>query len=711
MSAVHSHSRIPKKPCNGCTCSIGLLSRQQRNKTLFRQISSQNRKSIVATGDNSDQYSVSTTFLQCNSNKYVNTSKRLKELRKEMYKADKTLVCYVVPSEDEHFNEYTTFKEQRKSFISGFDGSAGVAVISNNLSNLNIESHPEGKALLSTDGRYFLQASQQLDFNWQLNKQGVDTLTWQQFCINECLENFNVFNLNKKEDEFVKMKIGIDPKLITYRDYENLTSVINKQGHSDKIEVISIDENLVDLIWPLFEESPERVLKPITYLDERYTGQSFHQKKRTILKDLGGDEKTTKFVISKLDEICWLLNLRGSDIEYNPVFFAYLIIDGEETILFTNNTIDDSTMAVLLKNKIQVQRYQRVWLHLQKMASSVTSKINVPQDASWGIIQHLNNGVNSDGESIINLVPSPIAYHKSIKNDVEISNAKLAQKKDAFALSQYFAWLENELVNKQRLIDEVKSAQELEQMRQNLPNYKGPSFETISSTGSNGSIIHYTPTKESCRMIDPNKPYLLDAGAQFLEGTTDVTRTIVLKKDIENIEELKRNYTLVLKGNLALERMVFPKDTITGDKLDIISRQFLWAYGLDYKHGTGHGIGAYLNVHEGPIGIRPNKVNDIKLAKGMLISNEPGYYKDGEYGIRIENDILIVEHPEYKDSLTFENLTLVPYCSSLIDKSLLTNVEIDQINSHHKRCWDILSLKTNPLSITFKWLKRETAPL
>lgn len=706
-----THGNIPQKPCKGCTCSIGLLSRQKRNQTLFRQLSSQNRKSLSLKGDDTDQYSVSTTFLQCSSNKYVNTSKRLKELRKAMYKTDKTLVCYVIPSEDEHANEYTSFRDQRRAFISGFDGSAGVAVVSNNLSNLNIESHPEGKALLSTDGRYFLQATQQLDFNWQLNKQRVDTLTWQQFCINECLESFKVFNLNKKVEEYVKMKIGIDPKLITFKNYQALAEMIEKQGHSGKIEVLGIDENLIDLILPLFEEIPEKALNPVEYLEDKYTGRTFQEKRKLILNDLD-KENNDKFVVSKLDEICWLLNLRGSDIEYNPVFFSYLIIEGEDTVLFTNNSIDDATMGVLIENNVQVQRYQRVWLHLQKMASSAaSSKINVTEEASWGIIKHLNNGVNAAGESIINIISSPISFHKSIKNDVEIANARFAQNKDAFALAQYLAWLENELVANERLVDEVKGSQELEKIRKNLTNYKGPSFETISASGANGSIIHYSPVKDNCRMIDPNKPYLLDAGAQFLEGTTDITRTVVLKNSIENISELKRNYTLVLKGNIALERMVFPKETVTGDKLDVIARQFLWANGLDYKHGTGHGIGAYLNVHEGPIGISPNKTSDIKLAKGMLLSNEPGYYKDGEYGIRIENDVLIVEHNEFKNSLTFENITLVPYCRNLIEKSMLTDSELNHVNAYHQKCWDSLCLKTNPLSITYKWLKRETAPL
>lgn len=699
-STKHTHNTIPSKPCKGCTCSIGLLSRQQRNKTLFRQLYSSKRKSVIDINDKSDQYSVSTTFLQCNNeSKNVNTTNRLIELRKAMYQYDNTLVCYIVPSEDEHFNEYTSFADQRRSFISGFDGSSGVAIVTNNLSNLNVDTHPEGKAMLSTDGRYYVQAARQLDYNWVLNKRGLQgEIDWQQFCINECLENFEVFNMNKK-DKVIKMKIGVDPKLVSIKTYEQIRDKITKQGLDDKIELIAVENNLIDQIWPMFENPVERPCNQIEYLESKYAGKSFLEKRALIMEKL----QTKKLVITQLDEICWLLNLRGSDIEYNPVFYAYLIIDGDETMLFTNNSFEDYVIALLVQDGVQVQRYQRFWLQLQKMASSTEEKINVTQLCSWAVIRHLNSNYNT--------IESPVAYLKSIKNSCEISNAKLAQNKDAFALVQYFAWLEAEVGVKERLIDEYKGAMELEKIRNTLPNYKGPSFASISSSGSNGAIIHYQPIKDESRMIDPTKPYLIDAGAQFLEGTTDVTRTLVLKDNIENIEELKRNYTLVLKGNLSLERMVFPKNTITGDQLDILARQYLWAYGLNYEHGTGHGIGSYLNVHEGPIGVGPVKVNDIKLAEGMLISNEPGYYKNGEYGIRIENDILVIQHPEHKDSLTFENITTVPYCRRLIDTSLLNKEEITQINKYHQKVWNTLSLKTNPLSITYKYLKRETSPL
>lgn len=655
---------------------------------------------MIDTNDKSDQYSVSTTFLQCNNeSKNVNTTNRLIELRKAMYQYDNTLVCYIVPSEDEHFNEYTSFADQRRSFISGFDGSNGVAIVTNNLSNLNVDTHPEGKAMLSTDGRYYVQAARQLDYNWVLNKRGLQgEIDWQQFCINECLENFEVFNMNKK-DKVIKMKIGVDPKLVSIKRYEQIRDKITKQGLDDKIELIAVENNLIDQIWPLFENPVERPCNQIEYLESKYAGKSFLEKRALIMEKL----QSKKLVITQLDEICWLLNLRGSDIEYNPVFYAYLIIDGDETMLFTNNSFEDYVIALLVQDGVQVQRYQRFWLQLQKMASSAEEKINVTQLCSWAVIRHLNSNYNT--------IESPVAYLKSIKNSCEISNAKLAQNKDAFALVQYFAWLEAEVGIKERLIDEYKGAMELEKIRNTLPHYKGPSFASISSSGSNGAIIHYLPVKDESRMIDPSKPYLIDAGAQFLEGTTDVTRTLVLRDNIENLEELKRNYTLVLKGNLSLERMVFPKNTITGDQLDILARQYLWAYGLDYEHGTGHGIGSYLNVHEGPIGIGPVKVNDIKLAEGMLISNEPGYYKNGEYGIRIENDILVIQHPEHKDSLTFENITTVPYCRRLIDTSLLNKEEINQINKYHQKVWNTLSLKTNPLSITYKYLKRETAPL
>lgn len=286
-STKHTHNTVPSKPCKGCTCSIGLLSRQQRNKTLFRQLYSSKRKSVIDINDKSDQYSVSTTFLQCNNeSKNVNTTNRLIELRKAMYQYDNTLVCYIVPSEDEHFNEYTSFADQRRSFISGFDGSNGVAIVTNNLSNLNVDTHPEGKAMLSTDGRYYVQAARQLDYNWVLNKRGLQgEIDWQQFCINECLENFEVFNMNKK-DKVIKMKIGVDPKLVSIKRYEQIRDKITKQGLDDKIELIAVENNLIDQIWPLFENPVERPCNQIEYLESKYAGKSFLEKRALIMEKL-----------------------------------------------------------------------------------------------------------------------------------------------------------------------------------------------------------------------------------------------------------------------------------------------------------------------------------------------------------------------------------------------------------------------------------------
>lgn len=691
----------PFKPCANCTCSYGLLNRQgRRSSALLRQITvcrKQSHGNLALSGANESVYS-SDAICQV---KNVNTSKRLLALRKQMVKHE--LCCYIVPSEDEHQSEYVSQADERRAFISGFSGSAGVACITRDLLNFNVEE-PEGKAILSTDGRYFNQASQELDFNWNLMKQGEDTVTWQQWCITEAYDMS--LALGGKI-----AKIGIDPRLISYDEVVKFKQIIKtKTQDSDaKVELVPVTENLVDKIWADFETVPVRDLNEVIHLTHEYSGESFESKRERVMhylrSKLGG---ATNLVVVALDEICWLLNLRGSDIEYNPVFFAYLLVSKNETMLFTDNPLDSNVQSHLKENNVKVESYQDIWRYLSSTATILSKSketILIPSNSSWEIVRNL------DGVPLKH-VQSPVELLKVVKNEIEIQNAHSAQVKDATAIVQYFAWLEDQLVVQEKLIDEHKGAKKLSEIRKREKNYMGDSFETISSTGSNAAIIHYSPPEEGSAMIDPSKIYLCDTGAQFLEGTTDITRTLHLSRPLE--EEIN-NYTLVLKGNLALERLVFPEGT-TGFSIDVIARQFLWKEGLDYKHGTGHGIGSFLNVHEGPIGIgfRPHLAN-YPLEKGNILSNEPGFYKDGQYGIRIENDLLVkpASGLEFggRKFLKFENLTMVPYCRKLINRSMLSEEEKDQINAYHQRIWTTVVPFLQPSSIAFSWLKRETAPL
>ncbi|SCW01090.1 LAFE_0D04852g1_1 [Lachancea fermentati] len=703
LSAPNGIDR-PFRPCANCTCSPGLLSRQNRRSSLFmRQLTNSRRKSFYRDGHSSSHGSGESVYSSdtiCQV-KDINTSERLLRLRKKM--ADHEICCYIVPSEDEHQSEYVSLADQRRAFISGFTGSAGVACITRDLLNFN-KDQPEGKSVLSTDGRYFNQASQELDFNWRLIKQGEDPVTWQEWCVNEAKEMS--LSLGGKI-----AKIGIDPKLITFDQVTKFKALIKDkvEDTNAKVELVPVEDNLIDAIWGKFEAVPVRESNDLLHLDDGFTGESFQEKRSRLIKYLNDKTKGSQaFCTIALDEICWLLNLRGSDIEYNPVFYAYLIIRGDETILFTENPYDDGIKKYFKENKIEVKAYSNFWEEIAHTASVLSEKketIVIPTGASWEIYRKINGASHKE-------IQSPIEIFKAVKNSVEIRNAHAAQVKDAICLTQYFAWLEEQLTVKEALIDEYKAACKLIEIRKTQKNFKGNSFETISSTGANAAVIHYAPPAENSSMIDPSKIYLCDSGSQFLEGTTDITRTLHFTKPTK--EEI-RNYTLVLKGNLALERLVFPEGT-SGYSIDVIARQFLWKEGLDYRHGTGHGVGSFLNVHEGPMGIgfRPHLMN-YSLTKGNIITNEPGYYKDGEYGIRIENDLLVKRAEGLKFGerkfLKFENLTLVPYCRKLIDVKILTPEEKNQINEYHSRIWHCVVPFLQPQSISYKWLKRETATL
>lgn len=724
MGSGHGTARM-SRPCADCTCSPGLLSRQGRRVSLFmRQMENTRRKThhrnsglfsagSPTTAVSSGNVSVYSSDSLCQSNREVNTTERLLALRKEMIKEG--ICAYIVPSEDEHQSEYVSQVDQRRAFISGFSGSAGVACITRDLLNLN-EKHPDGKSILSTDGRYFNQAKQELDFNWTLLRQGEDPITWQEWCIREAEEMSK--GLGGKP-----ALIGVDPKLISFEDVKAFEKLIKDKNQGDAdVKLVPVERNLVDAIWKKFEPVPEKPNNGMILLGSEFHGEDFKDKKEKLLKELKSkhlascddsaakEKKNATFITVALDEICWLLNLRGSDIEYNPVFYAYLFINENETILFTDNSYGDNVKEYFEENSIEVKGYNDVWNHLTTLAQNSKSgtvekqAFLLPDASSWQIVR-------SVAGTPYKIIHSPIDVLKSVKNKIELANAHRAQVKDALCLIQYFAWLENQLIEKEALIDEYTAAERLTNIRKTQKNFMGNSFETISSTGANAAVIHYAPPKEGSSMIDPSKIYLCDSGSQFLEGTTDITRTVHFSEP--SAEEI-RNYTLVLKGNLALERLVFPEKT-NGLSIDVIARQHLWSYGLDYRHGTGHGIGSFLNVHEGPIGVgvKPHLAN-FPLQAGNVISNEPGFYKDGEYGIRIENDMIVkdAEGLKFGDRkfLKFENITVVPYCRKLIDVKLLTPEEKQQINDYNQRIWDSLVQFLQPQSIAYKWLKRETAP-
>lgn len=691
------------RPCADCTCSPGLLSRQGKRSSLFlRRMENTRRRSsrdfaAVTGGASGSQESVYSSDSLCQSAREVNTTERLLALRCKMVEYE--LCCYIIPSEDEHQSEYVSSADQRRAFISGFNGSAGIACVTRDLLNFNT-SQPEGRSILSTDGRYFNQATQELDYNWTLVRQGEDHFTWQDWCVREAAEMSR--GLGGKP-----AKIGVDPRLVSHELVVGFNRVIaQKAGQGADVQLIPVEPNLIDAVWPQFERPPKKELESVVALPENYSGEVFKSKRsrlqRHLVKTYGSGRP---LAIVALDEICWFLNLRGSDIAYNPVFFAYVIADDESVTLFTDNPLSAEVQHYCAENELQVEPYDQFWNRLSEKSSQLNEgqKFLVPNNASWQLVRHVHG--NYQG------VHSPVDIMKSVKNETEVNNARLVQVKDGVSLAQYFAWLEDQLVHRGSLIDEYRAAQKLAEIRRTQKNYKGDSFETISSTGANAAVIHYSPPSENSSMINPDKVYLCDSGAQYLEGTTDITRTV---HHGTPSQEQKDRYTLVLKGHLAMERLVFPEGT-TGFHIDSIAREPLWSHGLDYRHGTGHGIGSFLNVHEGPVGIglRPALLQH-PLQPGNIISNEPGYYKDGEYGLRIESDMLVT-HAGLKFGekrfLQFENLTLVPYCRKLINIKLLTAQERQQVNEYHARVWSSIVPFIQPQSISYKWLKRETSEL
>jgi Xaa-Pro aminopeptidase len=545
---------------------------------------------------------------------------------------------------------------------------------------------------LATDGRYFNQASKQLDDNWTLLKQGLqDVPTWQDWAAEQAADGAG------------KKVVGTDPTTVTAPDARKLAEKIKKKGGKD---LVAITENLVDQVWS--NERPARPNEQVKVHGQEYAGKGFEEKIEELRKELE-KKKAAGFVVSMLDEIAWLFNLRGSDIPYNPVFFAYAVITPTTTTLY----VDESKLPEAAKShlsSVTIRPYESIFMDIAALSAAATTDSNprkflISTKASWALSSSLG------GEDKVDEVRSPIGDAKAVKNTTELEGMRQCHIRDGAALSEYFAWLEHELVEKKSTLDEVQGSDKLEAIRSKHDKFAGLSFDTISSTGPNAAVIHYKAEPGNCSVIDPAKIYLCDSGAQYFDGTTDTTRTLHFG---EPTSEEREAYTLVLKGNIALEKIRFPKGT-SGFAIDAMARQYLWQYGLDYRHGTGHGVGSFLNVHEGPIGIGTRvQYSEVSLAVGNVISNEPGYYEDGNYGIRIENVIMVTEaETKYKFGdkpyLGFEHVTMVPMCRNLIDVKLLSDGEKEWLNAYHKEVMEKTGHFFKDDERTRKWLERECA--
>ncbi|KAI8880602.1 Creatinase/aminopeptidase [Backusella circina FSU 941] len=600
----------------------------------------------------------------------VVTTDRLSGLRSLM--ESNNVQAYFVPSEDSHQSEYIADCDKRRHWISGFTGSAGCAIVTSK------------EAALFTDGRYFLQASQQLDNNWTLMKQGLPGVpTWQEYLV---------------KNVEAGSRIGVDPTLITAVDAHHLINELKPLGST----LVPLSENLVDLAWG--NDRPESPKDKVFVHPFKFSGYCLDDKIKDLRAHIQQQQGLYGQVVSALDEIAWLFNLRGSDIECNPVFFSYAIITQDEALLYVDRIKLTKETEDHLGSDVTVKPYADFFSDLGKLKAQ-GKKLLVNNKTSLAVELAL-------GEENVSEERSFITDAKAIKNEVELQGMRDCHLRDGAALVHYLAWLESQLLAGSKL-DEVEGADRLEEFRAAQEHFVGLSFATISSTGSNGAIIHYKPEKETCKVIDPTQIYLVDSGGQYRDGTTDVTRTFhfMTPTDYE-----KRCFTRVLQGHIAVDIAVFPSGT-TGYLLDPYARQALWKDGLNFLHGTGHGVGSFLNVHEGPhgIGIRPH-FNDTALAAGMTVTDEPGYYEDGKFGIRIENVILVkdVDTPNnFNDRgyLGFEHVTMAPLCRNLIDKSLLTIAEINWINAYHAEVLEKLTpfIKENNESLA--WLKKETLPI
>jgi Xaa-Pro aminopeptidase len=502
----------------------------------------------------------------------------------------------------------------------------------------------------------------------------------------------------------------VDPTTITSSEAKKLGEKIKKKGGKG---LVAVAQNLVDEVWS--KDKPARPNEPVMVLGLEYAGKKFQEKIEELRKEL--DKKKAKgFVVSMLDEIAWLFNLRGNDIPYNPVFFSYAVITATTATLYVDESKLDSKARQHLSG-VNIRPYDAIFSDIAVLAkeepatngadasSTPRRKYLMSTKASWALQQALG------GEENVEEIRSPIADAKAVKNAVEMEGMRQCHIRDGAALIEYFAWLENTLLGEKASIDEVHAADRLEQIRSKHSNFVGLSFDTISSTGANAAVIHYKPEPGNCSIVDPTKIYLCDSGAQYLDGTTDTTRTLHFGEPTQMEREA---YTLVLKGHIALERAVFPKGT-SGFTLDALARQYLWANGLEYRHGTGHGVGSFLNVHEGPIGIGTRiQYSEVPLSVGNVISNEPGYYEDGNFGIRIENVVMVKEvQTKYKfgDKPFFglEHVTMVPMCRKLIEVGMLSAEEREWLNSYHKEVLRKTVGYFEDDEKTRAWLERECA--
>lgn len=582
----------------------------------------------------------------------------LNNLREVMKKEN--VDYYIIPSGDSHQSEYVPEYYKGRAYVSGFTGSAGTLLV-------GLE-----ESYLWTDGRYFIQAEKELNGSgiklMKMNIPGYPSLL-------EWIKN------NIKEGK----TLAFDGSTISVNEYKNYKELTKKNGFN-----IKMDKDFLNEIW---SDRPELSKEKIFIHDTKYCGKFTSEKLEEVRAEMTTLEGEN-YVVTSLDDIAWLFNIRGNDIAYNPVALAYALISDKEAVLYINEEkVTNDDKRTLEAQGVTLKSYNDIYEDIKNVTGSIIidgAKVN-------GKLYSL---ISEDVKIIENL--NITTSLKAVKNEVEIKNMEVSQVRDGVAMVKFIKWLK-ENVGKINMT-EISASDKLEEIRAKGENFKGLSFNTIAGYKDHAAMMHYSATEESQYELDSEGMLLIDSGAQYLDGTTDITRTFILG---QITEEEKRDFTLVLKSHIALATTIFLKGT-NGCNLDAIARRPLWRYGMDYKCGTGHGVGFFLNVHEGPQGIRPFG-NTIALEPGMILTNEPGVYKENKHGIRTENTLLVTKafkNDEMGEFYKFDTISYCPIDLEGIDVSLLDEEEREWLNNYHRTVYEKLSPYLNEEEK--KFLEKET---
>ena len=588
---------------------------------------------------------------------------RVAALRTEL--ARRGLTAFIVPRSDRHQNEYVPASEERLAWLTGFTGSAGAAIVLRE------------RAVLFVDGRYTLQVREQVDTSLFAIEHLVETPP----------DRWIETNLTSAD------RLGYDPWLHTVESAERLAKACAAAGAT----LVAVEPDLIDAIW---SDRPAPPLGPITLHDLRFAGEAAEEKLARIRAELA-KLRADALVVSDPHAVAWAFNIRGSDVAHTPLPLAFAVVpQAGRPALFVDGRKLSNDVRDRLETLADV-REPADFVQALATLGQARKTVRLDQATAADALARL---VTSHGGKVAR-GPCPIALMKAVKNQAEISGARAAHIRDGVAVTRFLAWFDREAAR--GTLTEIEAVAALESFRRDTGLLKDVSFPTISGAGPDGAIVHYRVTTKTNRGIAAGELFLIDSGGQYQDGTTDITRTVAVG---EPTAEMRERFTRVLKGHIAIARAIFPDGT-TGAQLDSFARQSLWAAGLDFDHGTGHGVGSYLSVHEGPA--RISKLGTTPLRRGMILSNEPGYYKAGAYGIRIENLVLVVEAAAVpgaeKPLNAFETLTLAPIDRRLVVADMLTPEETDWFDGYHARVAQMLAPLVD--AETRAWLAAATRPL